>query len=54
MANIGLGQINQAGQTELPLLTAGEELSNLKQYLPQNQQNYNAGDVVNYLLDANS
>ncbi len=49
MSNIGLGQIQKNGYQELPLLTAGDDLLQLKQFLPHGQQSYTAHHVISYL-----
>jgi len=48
LANIGLGQARK-GETELPLLTGGDDLVKLKQYFPENLLNYTAKDVLEML-----
>ena len=50
MANIGLGQVDAAG-AELPLLTSGDDLSNLGRFLGT-RDGYTAADAVEYLLSA--
>ncbi len=51
MANIGLGQA-RAGGTELPLLTAGDDVAHLARFLPDGAESYRAADVVRWLLGA--
>lgn len=52
MADVGLGQIQAAGQEEVSLLTAGDDLSNIARILKNGQITYSARDVVTYLLGA--
>lgn len=49
LANIGLGQTQKNGYHELPLLTAGDDLIYLRQFLPPGQLHYTASDVLNHL-----
>lgn len=48
LANIGLGQTRK-GESELPLLTGGDELVKLKETFPDNLLNYTAEDVLEML-----
>ena len=51
MANIGLGQIDSDGLEELPLVTSGDDVKNLVQFLKSPEAlSYSAHEVVNYLL----
>ena len=51
MANVGMGQVRPDGTTELPLVTCGDEVRNLMQFLKTPEAtSYAARDVVNYLL----
>lgn len=50
MSNIGIGQVQENGYEELPLLTAGSDLTQLKQFLPEGLKNYSARDVIFSLL----
>ncbi len=50
LANVGLGQIQQDGYDELPLLTAGDDLSSLKNYVPLGTNSFSAKQVISYLL----
>ncbi|MBX3384132.1 MAG: nitronate monooxygenase [Phycisphaeraceae bacterium] len=50
VASIGLGQTRPDGSTELPLLTAGDEVTSIHRFLPAGQQSYAAADVVRTLL----
>lgn len=49
LATVGLGQRHAEGD-ELPLLTAGNDVSNLARYLPEGRDSYTAADVINALL----
>jgi nitronate monooxygenase len=49
MANIGHAQVRDDGSTEPGLLTSGDELRNLGQFL-EGRQRYSALDVISYLL----
>jgi NAD(P)H-dependent flavin oxidoreductase YrpB (nitropropane dioxygenase family) len=48
-ANIGLGQW-RAHLPELPLLTAGDDIANLRRFLRDGCDSYRAADVVRWLL----
>jgi NAD(P)H-dependent flavin oxidoreductase YrpB (nitropropane dioxygenase family) len=48
MANIGHPQVRKDGRKELPLLTSGDELKNLGEFL-QGRTSYTAKDVIDYL-----
>jgi len=51
MVNVGLGQIRADGSRELPLVTCGDDVENLAQFLrTPGVLSYSARDVVNYLL----
>lgn len=50
LANIGLGQIRSATDTELALLTAGDDVADIARFLKPGQDSYSAADVVAYLL----
>ncbi len=50
-ANVGLGQIRKDGEEELPLVTTGDDVRNIEQYLPTpDADSYSAQDVISYLL----
>lgn len=53
LSNIGMGQIQKNDYEELPLLTAGDDLAQLKRFLPEGKQDYSAADVVSYLTGKN-
>ena len=46
MANIGLGQVTRAGSEELPLVTSGDAVSEVAEYLPPGADSYRAEDVL--------
>jgi hypothetical protein len=46
LANIGLGQSQEDAYEEPSLLTAGDELSNLKQFTKNGLRSYGAKDVI--------
>ncbi len=51
MANIGLGQVDHDGQHELPLITCGDDVKNLLQFLKSPEAlSYSAREIVSYLL----
>lgn len=49
-ATVGLGQVNSQQEIELPLVTAGDDLSELAQFLVPGQNSYGAADVIRRLL----
>lgn len=50
MANIGLAQIRGAGRVEPGLVTAGDDLDLIDEFLPPGASTYNAADVISTLL----
>jgi NAD(P)H-dependent flavin oxidoreductase YrpB (nitropropane dioxygenase family) len=50
MANVGLGQVRSDEAAELPLLTAGDEVAQIAQFLPPDADFYTAADVLSCLL----
>jgi hypothetical protein len=46
----GLGQVRPGSRTELPLVTAGDGLAQLAQFLPPGRDSYSAQDVLDRLL----
>jgi len=50
LANVGLPQLRANGETELPLLTSGDDLETISIFLA-GRTNYSAADVISYLLD---
>jgi NAD(P)H-dependent flavin oxidoreductase YrpB (nitropropane dioxygenase family) len=51
-ATVGLGQLRPAGPAELPLVTAGDDLAHLAQFLPPGGDSYSAADVLAVILSA--
>jgi len=49
-ATVGLGQMRAQGLAELPLVTAGDDLSHLAQFLKAGSDSYSAADVLRQLL----
>lgn len=49
VANIGLGQELGDGQTEAPIVTAGNDLVNLKRFLKPGRLEYTAEEVLGYI-----
>ncbi|MBI2522019.1 MAG: nitronate monooxygenase [Bdellovibrio sp.] len=49
LSNIGAAQIQDDGYEELPLLTAGDDLTHLKQFLSPGKRSYSAQDVLAHL-----
>lgn len=49
-ATIGLAQARAGGTVEQPLVTAGDDLAYLSQFLPPGRESYSAADVVRRLL----
>src|SRR5690606_11600530 len=51
MANVGLAQVRQGGQEELPLVTCGEDVRSIAAFAcSEGAQSYSARDVVTRLL----
>lgn len=50
MSTIGLGQIRKDGYAEPPIVTAGDDVTNLARYLKPGATSYSANDVIDYLL----
>jgi NAD(P)H-dependent flavin oxidoreductase YrpB (nitropropane dioxygenase family) len=50
LANIGLGQLRSETETELPLVTAGNTVTEIHRFLKPGADSYTAADVVNRLL----
>lgn len=50
MANIHLGQIQQNGDLEKPLITCGDDVAGITRFLKPGQTTYSALDVIEYLL----
>jgi NAD(P)H-dependent flavin oxidoreductase YrpB (nitropropane dioxygenase family) len=49
-ATVGFGQARPGGTAELPLVTAGDDLAQLAQFLPPGADSYSAADVLCQLL----
>lgn len=49
-ATVGLGQVRPGAGTELPLVTAGDDLAQLPQFLPPGRDSFSAADVLRQLL----
>ena len=49
-ANIGLGQRQGNGSVEKPLLTAGDDVAQIAQFLKPGRTSYTAADVIQALL----
>lgn len=52
MANIGLAQTRKDGSVELPLVTAGDDLKSVAQFVMPGEGSYGAADVIMSLLGA--
>ncbi|MBI4564234.1 MAG: nitronate monooxygenase [Planctomycetes bacterium] len=50
LANVGQAQIRKGGVRERPLITCGDALAEIKQFLPSGRSSYTARDVVERLL----
>jgi NAD(P)H-dependent flavin oxidoreductase YrpB (nitropropane dioxygenase family) len=51
-ATAGMGQVREDGYIELPVVTAGDDLSLLARFLPVSHDTYSAEDVIRWVLDA--
>ena len=51
VSNIGLAQIRSGTETELPLLTAGDNVSFIPRFLKPGADSYTAAEVIEQLLD---
>jgi len=49
-ATIGLAQVNAENELSLPLVTAGNEITNVANFLPPDRDSYTAAEVVQRLL----
>jgi hypothetical protein len=49
MANANIGQLRSDGELEMPLLTSGDDLTALGDFLG-GRSSYTAADVIEYLL----
>jgi nitronate monooxygenase len=50
MSNIGLAQVQNNQYIEPPLITAGDDLINIKQFFKDNKHSYSANDVIEHIL----
>lgn len=51
-ATVGLGQLREQGSAELPLVTAGDDLTQLSEFLRPGCDTYSAADVLRTILPA--
>ena len=49
-ASVGIGQNRPGGETEPALITAGDDLASIAEFLKPGRDSYNAADVVERLL----
>ena len=49
-ATVGLALATRAGGLEPPIVTAGDDLREVAQFLPPGQDDYSAADVISYLM----
>jgi nitronate monooxygenase len=54
MANVGKAQVRSGGATEPALVTVGDDLNTVGQFLAPGANTYTAADVVNRLLSGTS
>jgi nitronate monooxygenase len=50
LANIGFGQVQRDRETELPLVTSGDDVAKVARFLEPGSNSYTAADVIDYLL----
>jgi nitronate monooxygenase len=50
-ATVGLGQVRGQADTELPLVTAGDDIERLAEFLSPGRDSYSAADVIRLLLE---
>ena len=50
MADVGLAQVQKDGEVEPPLITSGDDVLSLRQFLGDGEPRYAAADVVRYVL----
>jgi nitronate monooxygenase len=50
LANVGLAQVQHDGEVEPMLITSGDEVAQVAQYLPPGADTYTAADVIDHLL----
>jgi len=51
LASVGLGQIRSSTGEEMPLMTAGNDLAWVANFLPPGQETYSAQDVIRVILE---
>jgi nitronate monooxygenase len=51
LSNVGLGQVRRDGETELPLITAGDDVADVARFLTDGADDYSAKHVIDTLLD---
>ena len=51
VANVGLSQVRSEQEQELALMTAGDDVANVAQFLKPGCDSYTAAEVVERLLD---
>jgi nitronate monooxygenase len=49
-ATIGHAQVRDEGVEEMPLITSGDELKNIRRFIGSDRAGYSAGEVVDWLL----
>ena len=49
-ATVGLAQVRSKSSVELPIVTAGDDISLLAQFIPPGRDSYSAADVIRQLL----
>ncbi|MGD0740941.1 MAG: hypothetical protein ABR957_15210, partial [Terracidiphilus sp.] len=54
MANIGHAQTRKDGSDEPALITVGDDLNTIAQFIAPGRESYSAADVVERLLGANA
>jgi len=52
-STVGIGQVRPGQRAELPLVTAGDDLEQIAQFIPPGQESYTAVDVLHRLLHGN-
>lgn len=49
-AGIGMGQEREDGRVEVPLVTSGDELKNIRRFIGSDRMGYTASEVIDYLM----
>jgi NAD(P)H-dependent flavin oxidoreductase YrpB (nitropropane dioxygenase family) len=49
-ATIGMPQVRDGGVEEKPLITSGDELKNIRQFIGSDRSGYTAGEVIDWLI----